>query len=224
MKPPKILDNRSNGSVYEELKASIRKGSRLSVISAYFTIYAFSELRRELDKLDSMRFIFTEPTFVKDETELTRQYYIDKNPQRKLSGNEFEIKLRNELNQAHIARECAQWVKEKVEFKSLKRVNPAQQRLIHIATHDEAVVIHGSVDFTTDGLGITHSNRLDMNTCLYDAAYSQSFLKMFDDIWADEILVEDVKQQVLEQMQVIYKENAPDFIYFVTLYNIFSVT
>jgi superfamily II DNA or RNA helicase len=223
MKPPKILDNRSNGSVYEELKTSIRKGSRLSVISAYFTIYAFSELRRELDKLDAMRFIFTEPTFVKDEIELTRQYYIDKNPERKLSGNEFEIKLRNELNQAHIARECAQWVRQKVEFKSLKRVNPAQQRLIHISSaHDEAVVIHGSVDFTTDGLGITHSNRLDMNTCLYDAAYSQSFLKMFDDIWADETLVEDVKQQVLEQMQVIYKENAPDFIYFVTLYNIFS--
>jgi SNF2 family DNA or RNA helicase len=219
-----MLDNKGNGKVCDELIANIQTGSRLSIISAYFTIYAFNELRKELGKVKSMKFIFTEPTFVKDDNEITRQYFIDKNPERKISGNEFEIKLRNEMRQAHIARECAEWVRDRVEFKSLRRANPAQQRLIHIDNNGNGddVAINGSVDFTTDGLGITNSNRVDINTCMYGREYTESFLRMFEQIWQDESIVKDVKAEVLEQMQFIYKENSPRFLYFVTLYNIFS--
>lgn len=222
MNQMRMLDNRGNGRVVDELTGAIRSGSKLSVISAYFTIYAFDALQKELQKIDSMKFIFTEPTFVKDENEITRQYYIDKHPEKKISGNEFEIKLRNELQQAHIARECAEWVKEKVEFKTLRHVNPAQQRLIYIDNQGQDVAINGSVDFTTDGLGITHSSRVDLNTSLHGRDYTESYLRMFEQLWQDETIVQDVKAQVLEQMQVIYKENSPRFLYFVTLYNIFS--
>jgi len=220
----KMLDNKGNGKVCDELVANIQSGSKLSIISAYFTIYAFNELRKELGKIDSMKFIFTEPTFVKDDNEITRQYFIEKHPERTISGNEFEIRLRNEMRQAHIARECAEWVRDKVEFKSLRRPNPAQQRLIYIDNDGDAddVAINGSVDFTTDGLGITHSNRVDINTCMYGREQTEVFLRMFDQIWEDDSLVKDVKAEVLEQMQVIYKENSPRFLYFITLYNIFS--
>ena len=217
-----MLDNRGNGSVVDELVNNINNGSKLSVISAFFTIYAYAELKTELSKIDEVRFLFTEPTFIKSNDELIREYYIARNPERKISGNEFEIKLRNELGQAHIAKECAEWVKEKGKFKSLKRPNPAQQRLIHIENGGKDVAINGSVDFTTDGLGITNSHRFDMNTCTYGKEYTQSFLLMFDAVWEDVSLVEDVQAEVLEHMQVIYKENPPEYLYFVTLYNIFS--
>jgi len=221
MKPPKMLDNKRNGKVSDELRENLRKGSRISVISAYFTIYAFNDLKKELSKIDKMRFIFTEPTFVKKDRELIREYYIDRN-EKKISGNEFEIKLRNELKQSHIARECAEWLKEKVEVKSLKQANPAQPRLIYIENPEDNVSINGTVDFTTDGLGITNSNRIDSNMCIYGKDFTLHFLKMFDELWTDETAVEDVKQKVLDQMQILYKENTPEFIYFVTLYNIFS--
>ena len=221
MKPPKMLDNKRNGKVSDELRENLGKGSKVSVISAYFTIYAFNDLKKELSKIDKMRFIFTEPTFVKKDRELIREYYIDKN-EKNISGNEFEIKLRNELKQSHIARECAEWLKEKVEVKSLKQANPAQPRLIYIENPDDNVSINGTVDFTTDGLGITNSNRIDSNMCIYGKDFTLHFLKMFDELWDDETAVEDVKQKVLDQMQILYKENTPEFIYFVTLYNIFS--
>jgi SNF2 family DNA or RNA helicase len=221
MKQPKMLDNKQNGKVSDELRENLRKGSRLSVISAYFTIYAFDALKKELSKIDKMRFIFTEPTFVKKDNELIREYYIEKN-EKNISGNEFEIKLRNELKQSHIAKECAEWLKEKVEIKSLKLPNPAQPRLIYIENPDENISINGTVDFTTDGLGITHSNRIDSNMCIYGKEFTLHFLKMFDELWNEGTIVEDVKQKVLEQMQILYKENTPEFIYFVTLYNIFS--
>lgn len=221
MKQPKMLDNKVNGKVVDELRANLQKGSKLSIISAYFTIYAYNELKKELSKIDKMRFIFTEPTFVKKESELIREYYIDKN-EKAISGNEFEIKLRNELKQSHIAKECAEWLREKVEIKSLKHPNPAQPRLIYIENPDENISINGTVDFTTDGLGITHSNRIDGNMCIYGKEFTLHFLKMFDELWNDQTAVEDVKEKVLEQMQILYKENTPEFIYYVTLYNIFS--
>lgn len=215
MKPPKILDNKKNGKVIDEIRGNIDKGTKLSVISAYFTIYAYAELKRELSKIDEMRFIFTEPTFANNQQKESKEFYIERNAIEELAGNEFEMK------QAAIARECAEWLKDKVQIKALRRSNPAQPRLINIENNEERVSINGTVDFTTDGLGITPSNRIDQNTCVYGNEFTSIYLQMFDDLWNDASAVQDVKQQVLEQMEVLYKENTPQFIYFVTLYNVF---
>lgn len=153
MKQPKVLDNKKQ-KVVEVLAEELRKGSKLSVISAYFTIYAYAELKKELNKIDKLRFIFTEPTFVKKDRELTREFYIehsyiDHRNEKSVSGNEFEIKLRNEMKQAAVAKECAKWLQEKAELKSLKEANPAQPRLVYIENSDDHLSINGTVDFTT---------------------------------------------------------------------------
>lgn len=232
MKLPKMLDNKRTGTVSDELKDSLKKGSKMSVISAYFTIFAYEELKKELGRIDKMRFIFTEPSYVENDSETYRQYYIDRTEMGGqtigdlatvlLTGSRYEIKLRNEMRQAAIAKECADWITNKAEMKSLRRPNPAQPRLIHIDNSTESEVITGTVDFTSDGLGITPSNRLDTNVCIYGPEFTLQYLRMFDELWNDTTAVEDVKQNVLKQMQVLYKENTPEFIYFVTLYNIFS--
>lgn len=220
----KILDNKNNGKIIDELRENLEKSSKLSIISAYFTIYAFQELKKELSKIDSLRFLFTEQNFKKQDDELLRQYYISKKiNSNTLFGNEFEIKLKNELNQTNIARECAEWLKNKAEIKSLKFPNPAQPRLIHIENPTkENVAISGTVDFTTDALGVTPSNRIDNNICMIGNAETQSFLQMFDTYWNNPEFVVDVKEQILEQMKTIYKENTPEFIYFITLYSVFN--
>ncbi len=220
----KILDNKNNGKVIDELRENLEKSSKLSIISAYFTIYAFQELKKELSKIDSLRFLFTEQNFKKQDDELLRQYYISKKiNSNTLFGNEFEIKLKNELNQTNIARECAEWLKNKAEIKSLKFPNSAQPRLIHIENPTkENVAISGTVDFTTDALGVTPSNRIDNNICMIGNAETQSFLQMFDTYWNNPEFVVDVKEQILEQMKTIYKENTPEFIYFITLYSVFN--
>lgn len=126
------------------------------------------------------------------------------------------------MKQAAIAKECAAWLAEKAQIQSLKKSNPAQPRLVYIENSDDNVSINGTVDFTSDGFGITPSNRLDSNMCIYGKEYTTGFLQAFNDLWNDTTAVEDVKQKVLEQMQILYKENTPEFIYFVTLYNIFN--
>ena len=157
----KTLNNQLGETVYKELEKHIRKGSKVSTISAYFTMYAYSALKKELDKIDEMRFIFTTPSFSKNKDKEAREYEIVNN---NIFGNEFELKLRNEMTQSAVAKDCAKWLKDKVEIKSFKEPNVAQPRMIHVHNKsEEDIVINGSVDFTTDGLGITGSNRADFN-------------------------------------------------------------
>lgn len=207
------------GKVYEELQKSIHSSSKISVVSGYFTIYAYASLKKELNKIDSMRFLFTEPTFVNEHSVVSREFQIDH--EKSISGNDYEIKLRNEMRQSAIAKECADWIRKKVEIKSLKVPNAAQPRIIHVKNNGvDDLSINGTVDFTTDGLGVTASDRIDSNLCMSGEA-TKGLLDLFEQIWDDSQAVTDVKNSVLEHMETLYKENPPEFIYYVTLYNIF---
>lgn len=222
MKSPKTLDNRKE-FVYKELEENIRNGSKISVISAYFTIYAYYELKKKLDKIESMRFIFKNPSFLKNKEKEMREYFINNPQEKEIFGNEFEIKLRNEMTQGSIAKKCAEWIEEKVEVKTFKNSDSSQPRMIHIEnSNGESISINGSVDFTTDGLGLTPSNRLDLNMCVYDEDSTASSLSAFNQIWENDEILSNIKEELLESMQVIYTENPSEFLYFVSMYNIFT--
>ena len=215
----KTLNNQIGETVYKELEKHIKKGSKVSTISAYFTMYAYEALKKELDTIDEMRFIFTTPSFSEDNNIEAREYEIVNNA---IFGNEFELKLRNEMTQSAVAKDCARWLKDKVEIKSFKEPNVAQPRMIHVNNKsDEDIVINGSVDFTTDGLGITGSNRADFNNFMAGEEFTNPQLLSFDTLWNNEMLLCDVKNKLLKQMEVMYEENSGEFIYFKSLYHIF---
>lgn len=231
MKQPKMLDNKAQGRVIDELRAGIHPGARLSVVSAFFTIYAYEALKKELSSIEEMRFIFTTPSYVKKKVDLQREFYIahraeaapTEKPQ--LSGSEFELRLRNKMTQSAIAKECAEWIKRKVKIKSLRVKNEAQPRLICSINEnnpDEDIVVNGTVDFSGAGLGITPSTRSDIIMASYGEPVTQMMLQQFDMLWKNDALVEDVTEKVLDEMQVLYKENAPELIYYITLYHIFE--
>ena len=225
LQPPKILDNKQQGRVIDELREALQPGAKLAVISAYFTIYAYEALKKELSSIEEMRFIFTTPSYIKQKNDFQREFYITpRDMGNHLSGNEFELKLRNKLTQSAIAKECADWLRRKVRIRSYRETDPAQLRLAYVANKDseQDVAIHGTVDFTSDGLGLTPSVRNDSNTCMYGRGMTQGFLQLFESIWSNPSAVEDVTEKVLSEMEVLYKENAPEAIYFIALYHIFE--
>lgn len=214
-----ILDN-INRTVRSDLQASIKKGSKLSIAAACFSIYAYQELKKQLDGIDQLRFIFTSPTFIQEKLpKEKREFYIPRlNRERSLYGTDFEIKLRNELTQKAIAKECADWVHKKVTFKS----NVTQEQMMGFLTVDESTYmpING---FTTVDLGCERGNNAYypvQKTESYENG--QYFLKLFEEIWSDKNRLQDVTDFVLDNISTAYRENSPDFIYFFTLYNIFN--
>lgn len=218
MKGPKLLDNKTN-FVYEELFDSIKKGSKLSVVSASFTLNAYNKLKKSLNKSDNMRCILTSPNFTEVDKKEAREYYIDNN----VLSNDLEIKLKNEMTQAAISKDFSNWIREKVEIKSFKEKNKANSGSFYVDNGDDSSIsIMGSVDFTAPALGFIDSPKEDFNACNYGDESLKTLIAQFELMWNNEDLLEDVKDKILNQTKLMYKENPAEFIYFLSLYNIFS--
>lgn len=213
-----IIDN-IHKTLKDDFIAEIKSGSRISIAASCFSIYAFQKLKKQLKDIKELRFIFTSPTFVTEKTDKQkREFYIPRlNRERSLYGSEFEIKLRNELSQKAIARECAEWIKKKVCFKS-NRTNENMMGFVNIDTASY-MLVNG---FTTVDLGCERGNNAYTMINKMEAPFSQQFLTLFDNLWNDTEKMQVVTDEVLDNITNAYKENSPDFIYFVTLYNIFS--
>ena len=218
-----ILDNKTQGKVIDKLKEDLKSGTKVSIISAYFTIFAYQELRKELNKIDSLRLLFSMPTFVKDKKDINREFKLSGSYESGLAGDRYEMKLKNELKQSEIAKECAEWIRKKVEVRAYDEEHALPQKMYVMEQNEgEDSYIFGSSDFTSSGLGVVSSNKSEMNTYMKDTTSTQAMLDLFNKAWNDNEKVKDVKKALLESLEVVYRENTSEFIYFVTLYNIFK--
>ncbi len=220
----KLIDN-VNTRLGDDLKETIRKGSKLSIAASAFSIYAFEALKKELGKVDELRFIFSSPIFIEEKFQKeSRKFYIPHiYRESELCGGEFELRLMNQLNQRAIAKECSLWVKEKVTFKSNKHNNQPLNGMIHITQGNEEASAYSNVSgFTTSDLGFTHKKGFPTLIQKTEFPDSKAYLDWFNQVWENEEDLKDVTQKVQDYFESAYKENSPEFIYFITLYNIFN--
>lgn len=218
MMPFELINNVTK-TLKDDLSSEIKKGSKISIAAACFSIYAFQELKKELQDIDELRFIFTSPTFTTEKARKEkREFYIPRlNRERSLYGTEFEVKLRNELTQKAIAKECAEWIRQKVTFKS----NTTNENMMGFISLDDKCYspING---FTTVDLGCERGNNAYTMIQKSCTPFSDAYLSLFENLWNDPNKLQVVTDEVIDNITAAYNENAPDFIYFVTLYNIFN--
>jgi superfamily II DNA or RNA helicase len=214
-----IRDNHKNGSVGEFLKEQIKTNSSVSIVSAYFTIYAYKNLQAQLDALGGLRFLFGEPTFIKavdpDKTD-SRAYQIE--------DNKLTIPIASRLTQKATARECSDWIKAKVDIRSMVKPNFLHGKMYYILQEGGIeTAVSGSSNFTVNGLGLGGSPNIELNLVVDSNRDKVDLKNWFDELWNDTTgLVEDVKDRVLKYIEQLYAENPPEFIYYKTLFHIFE--
>lgn len=219
----KLIDNISQ-TLKDDLKVEMKKGSKVSIAAACFSIYAYRELKKQLEGIDEMRFIFTSPTFITEKAEKQkREFYIPRlNREASLYGTEFEIKLRNEMTQRAIARECADWVRRKVKFKS-NTTSENMNGFMTVSSKDGAVAYTPINGFTTVDIGCERGNNIFyMVNALDEAPFTAQYMQIFEELWNDQSKLQDVTDIIIENIETAYNENSPELIYFLTLYNVFS--
>jgi superfamily II DNA/RNA helicase len=214
-----IRDNKNRGSVGQFLIENIKPESNLSIVSAYFTIYAYSHLKEQLDCISKLNFLFGEPTFIKslDPTKVNKRDF-------KIEDDKIVIPIESRLVQKSVARECSEWIQQKVEIKSMVKPNFLHGKMYHV-TQQSGVekAILGSSNFTVNGLGLGGSPNIELNLVVDNDRDRADLKAWFTELWNDNSgLVEDVKEQVLKYLEQLYVENEPEFIYFKTLYHIFE--
>ena len=204
------------------MEATITRGSKVSVAAACFSMYAYKELKKQLNSVDEFRFIFTSPTFTTERASKSqREFYIPRmSRESSLYGTEFEIKLRNEMTQKAIAKECAEWIRKKATFKS----NITGENMAGFMTvdGDEQVAYMPMTGFTTVDIGCDRGNNSYNMTNRMESPFSEQYMQLFESIWNDKSKMQDVTDIVIENISSAYNENSPESIYFLTLYHVFS--
>ena len=211
-----IRDNRHRGTVGDFLKAKVEENSTLSIVSAYFTIYAFDALKQQLLGIKSLKFLFGEPRFIKS---------LDpsKTDKKAFQIEDEGLQLQNRLEQKRVAKECAEWIEKKVQIRSVKQSNLLHGKMYHIAHNGTENAIMGSSNFTVRGLGLgTKYNNIELNLEVDSKRDTRDLKAWFDELWNDAELIEDVKQDVLLYLEQLYQNNTPEFIYYKTLFHIFE--
>ena len=218
----KVIDNRVN-KFGNDLKEEIKANDSCFIASAVFSMYGFYELKKELKNVKELDFIFTNPTFIKEKKDARteRIFELDSFKREKsLSGSEFEIKLKNKLNGKAIARECAEWIKNKAKFKSNVNDNSIQK---FMNINDKITYLNVD-EFSSAGLGYQKDNTVFNPVTKIDDNYEMTkyYLQSFMELWNNKSVLKDVTDDVIDFISDLYKENSPEFIYYVILYNIFN--
>ena len=218
----KVFDNVTE-IVRDDMASTISKGSKVSIAAACFSMYAYKELKKQLESVDECRFIFTYPTFVTEKAEKQkREFYIPRlNRESSLYGTEFELKLRNEMTQKAIAKECAEWIKRKATFKS-NTTGENMGGFVTVANKQQQVAYMPMNGFTTVDIGCERGNNSYNMVNRFEAPFSASYMQLFETLWNDHDKMQDVTDVVIENITTAYNENSPEFIYFMTLYHVFS--
>lgn len=218
---PDFFDNRAR-IVKDDLVANIADGDRVAIAASVFSMYAYQELATQLECIDELRFVFTSQAFTKQRpAREKREFYIPRlSREQGLCGTDFEIKLRNELTQKAIATECADWIRRKARFRSFEGEG-RMSGFMDIDKTDDNVAYMPFDGFTTRKLGCDNSADAPDVTMRLDASQSRALLKQFDDAW-DSGELHDVTDAVIDGITAMYQENAPELIYYMALYRIFS--
>nr|WP_321259088.1 helicase-related protein [uncultured Pseudodesulfovibrio sp.] len=205
-----LIDNKKHGKVGDHLRENLCKDGELAVTTDSFSLYAFHSLRKELEQLAATRLILSDAS-IKSEGNLPS-----------LSGGTYETRLKNQLLQKVIAAQCAGWLKKKVQVRAANNAQTISQNMFYAKGADEAIAIQGSSSFTSEGLGYVESDRHHMNMALSDQESTKALLEWFDSLWDNKSVTFDAKEQLLKQLEILSKDNAPEFIYFLTLFHTFQ--
>ncbi len=214
--PSSLKDNRpSRGSVGQYLRAEIKPETKLSFVSAYFTVNAFDALKTELESADSLRFLFGEPSFI-------AEIDADKHTKKNFRLTEDGLELAQSLAQRPIAKACAAWLKQMVEIRSIRQSGFLHGKAYHIQNGNASSAILGSSNFTVPGLGLRATgNNIELNLVVDSDRDRKDLLAWFEEVWTDKSLTVDVKADVLSYLEQLYANHSPEFIYYLTLFHIF---
>ncbi|WP_338152465.1 helicase-related protein [Indiicoccus explosivorum] len=214
----RMLDNKRSGIVGDAISPYLKKGHKASIMASLFSIHAFDFLKEELNSVESVRLLLSEPAFMSSNRVAgsTRRDRLLRESH--LSGTAQEFFLRNNLNQAKIAKECADWIRSKVEIKALTESVAGTNLYISQNAKREGVAVQGNSNFTAEGLGYVSSPIPHLSTSNTETA---GYIEYFDALWKDEQRTESVREEVLKRLELLYRDQTPEFLYFVTLYNIF---
>ena len=212
-----IIDNRTHKNSLEyHLKQVLKKSKVFRIVSAYFTINGFKLLERELKRMGEVRFLFGDRGSVGETIPVDQQHKFFKFTENGLIPNES-------LNQNQLANRCAEWVKnESVYIRSIEESKFLHGKMYLSESDEHTTAVVGSSNLTQSGLSASSNSNIEINLATDNHSICTELISWFDEIWSDETLTKDIKNEVLSELGRIGRNLSPEFVYFKTLFEMFD--
>ncbi|MGG0487410.1 helicase-related protein [Priestia aryabhattai] len=213
MKDGRLIDNRRSGTVIDEIRSMLHGKDKVRTVSNFITLYAFKELRRELEDISEFHFLFQEPLFQ------GKANFVSK----EINLTDFEGEFTNafDLDKSFVARKFKEWIKKKAVFKAPKR-GSLNQGFFHTKTNENQSAIFGTFDFSLGGLGVSESDQRYLVSTVDNIREQSLLAEKFDDLWDNDQFFSDVNSYILNRLELMARENEPELVYFFTLSRLFS--
>ena len=213
--PEHILDNRTR-TLVDYLRQHLPASQVFRIVSAYFSVYGYEALQDALSRVDDVRFLFGDPASVGELDPGNKEAQAFTLTENGLSPHRI-------LQQKHLARACAEWIAgSNVGVRSIAQTNFLHGKMYLAESADRRAAVVGSSNFTRRGLGCGAGANLEINLATTDEATHAELRAWFDALWTNDAMTRDVKQDVLDVLNRLGREYAPERIYYKTLYELFK--
>ncbi len=208
-----IRDNRHRGAAGDFLKTHLSAGTLFSVVSGYFTIHAYGALEDELEQVERMRFLYGTPRQV-------GKMERDDKKSKAFILTEEGLTLAEQLRQRSLASQCADWIRRKADIRSA-RDGLLHGKMYHARGDQGDQALIGSSNFTLPGLGFGKRPNIELNLVVDSERDRHDLYAWFEEWWNNAEDTQNVKQEVLKELERLYGNQSPEFIYYLTLFHLF---
>ena len=195
---------------------SEKENAVVNIINDKLTISVFTALEKNLKNVKEINFIIRDTKFIHKNNEISREFEITPND---ILYNSYDIKEKNKLKYFAKAKAMYDFIKNNV---NVRKVKPYQKVNGNILIIDDDFMIQG-----TSSLEIYEKrvNRYDFDTTIKGESEKSQILgmsKIYDEIWNNNDVTQDYKQELLESLEFVYKNYNPEFLYYFTLNELFG--
>lgn len=197
-----------------------KKDAVVNIVNDKLTISVFSLLEKNLQNVKEINFVIRDVKFLPHQSEIAHEFEI--NPTDVLF-NSYDITEKNKLQHFSKARSMHDFIKKHV---NIRKVNAGIHIGGNILIIDDSFMLQGSSSLEIS----KKSNRDVFNNINFDTVLSGNAnkeqilgaLEIFKRIWFNEQVSVDYKDELLASLQYVYKEHAPEFLYYFTLNELFG--
>lgn len=207
-----LIDNVTT-KVVDIFVDKIEQGDEISILTGLFSIYAYNHLKDSLNEIELARILFSQAKGL--------DAFDSESPFGTLNGTSAENKYRNKLTQKAVARDFANWIESKTSIKLVQQPGAVHQHIINIKNPSSNSIAINGAQFTGQGLGLTQSSGFDMIS-LISSNQADEQLSFFNRVWGSKQHVLEAKELYRNELSKLTADQTPQFIYFITLFNIFK--
>lgn len=211
----------SNEQLIQRINQTLhnKKNSQVNIINDKLTLSVFSELRENMSRVKEINMIIRDSSYLPTQREVSREFEINHFTQDMII-NSYDIIEKNKLNHLNNAKRMYDFIQKHVNVRRIKNRDVIKSNILMI-NQDYSIFGDSSLEFNRKR--VTNQNpSFHFNIELTDPKQIEGFSRTFDQLWNNPTYTEDFKKQLLENLNFIYKEYSPQFLYYFTLYELFG--